>query len=97
VVTGGEVHWFVWGRDTDVRYVAEDVAGGDVQRPTEGDREMGEVTTHSLAGSVGVRGAGPRIGRAGYELEVTMDEIHHRLHSPPARLNPAEPLPSFMA
>src|ERR1035437_7831663 len=93
---GSEVHRLVGRRNTDVREVAEHVTGGDVQGPAERDRKMGEITTHAPSSSIRIGCAGPRIGRAGCELKVTVDEVDDRLHPPPAWRQVAEQLPSFV-
>ena len=93
---GSEVHRFRGRGDGDVGDVAEDVAGGNVQRPAEGDREMGEVPAHALAGAVGVRGRRPWIRGAGHEHEDLVDVVDDRLHPPPPRRQPAEALPRLV-
>ncbi len=79
-----------------MRDVAEDVARRYVQRAAERDREVREVTTHALTGSVGVGGRGPRIRCAGHELQLVMDVVDDALHPRPSRSQIAEPLPSLM-
>ena len=94
---GREVHRLGGRRRLDVRDVAEHVAGGDVQRPAEGDRQVGEVAAHALAGPVGVGGRGPRVRRAGHPGQVAVDEVDDRLHPRPAGRQVAEALPGLVA
>ena len=51
---GVEVHRRVRRGQADVGHVAEDVAGRDVERAAEGDREVREVAAHAAAGDVDV-------------------------------------------
>ena len=81
---GGEVHRLGRERDVDLGDVAEDVAGGDVQRAAERDRQVGEVAADALAGAVGVDRRGPGVRGAGDPFEVAVDVVDDRLDAFPA-------------
>ncbi len=94
---GGEVHRRRVRRDIHVGQVAEHVPGGDVQRPAERDREMGEVTAYPAAGLVDVDGAGQRGRAAVLEGEVAVHVVADGLHPAVPGRQPAEPGPGLVA
>src|ERR1700733_12204005 len=93
---GAEIHRVDDGH-ADIAEMAIDVARGDVEAATEGQREMGEVAADADAF---VEGLERRPGRARLqivELDVLMHEIADRLHTAPSRHDRAEHVPGHLA
>ena len=92
----GEVHRVVRDRNVDVGDVAEHVPGGDVQRPTERDGEVGEVAAHTLLARFTSPAVVHGFDEPGGELEVAVHEIHDGLDAMPSRRHVAEALPRLV-
>ena len=90
---GVEVHRCRQWRHVQVRQVATDIAGRNVQRPAQRDHQVGEVAAHSVAGLEGVLRRPPRTGAAGAVLQVVPHPVLDAGDQLEAALMVAEPLP----
>ena len=94
---GREVHRCRIRRDVEVGQVAEHVAGRDVQRPAERDREVGEVTADPAPRHVDVGRAGQGRRAAVLEGQVVVHVIADGLHPAVPGLQAAEARPGLVA
>lgn len=65
---------------SDVGQVAEDVTGGDVQRPTRRNGKVGEVSTHAVAVAEHIDGGGCWQSNAVVETGVIVNPLRDGLH-----------------
>ena len=93
---GGEIHWRIGRRKTDVRDVSGTVARRDVQAATEGNREMGKVAANAAALCKGLESSSGGAGMLVAERQVVVHEVADGLHPWPAGRCVSEEAPGIV-